>query len=164
MRLTRTLKITLFTTALAALAFVPAAQAVKSNGKNVKVKIACAGAAGSTTPGTGGSDGIYGSPYGTPYGNPYGTGPYGGANGPGTGCAGSIKLKVGKKVVAKGRFTLARGQRKGVKAKFSRKGRRLLFSKGKLKTKLVITSSAAVSAPRKLGVRLKKKKGAGAKK
>jgi hypothetical protein len=168
MRSTRTFKLALLTAALAAMAFAPAAGAVTSNGKKVAVKVHCAGTAGTTTPGTLGGDDIY-NPYGPP--NPSPGTP--GSSTAGTGCQGTIILKAvapkapkkattakkAKRVkIGSTSFSLSAGQTKSVAVKLGPTGRHALASAGKLKASVIVKSDSAVSVPKQLKVKLKKKK------
>jgi hypothetical protein len=123
--------------AVAALSCAPAQGAVKSNGKTVAVPVNCTGTPATTKP----PDSIYSGPTVIP----------------GSGCSGSISLKAraGKKTLAAGTgsFTLAAGQNGAATVKLTPKARRALFAIGKLKAKVLLSSSSVVTVPPKLTIK-----------
>ncbi len=146
----KTLQVAILTAAVAALAMAPTAHAVRSNGKSVKVKVACTGTAGTTTPG--GAQGIYSGPYGGPS-NSGGSGGSGGS-----GCNGSLILKKGKKKAGSGVFSLTAGQTKPVKVRLKGATRRAIKAGRTVKVKVTVKTSAALRAPAKLKITPARKK------
>jgi hypothetical protein len=123
--------------AVAALSCAPAHGAIKSNGKIVAVKVNCTGTPDTTKP----PDSIYGKPTVIP----------------GSGCSGTISLKAraGKKTLTAGtgKFTLAGGEKGVAKVKLTRKARQALFAIGRLKAKVLLSSSSVVTVPPKVTIK-----------
>jgi uncharacterized protein (DUF2126 family) len=122
---------------IAALAFVPSAQAVVSNGKTIPLVIDCSATAGA--PGTT----------------------------PATACTGDITLTATAKVKKKKRktFTLASstfsvpvGQTSNVSVPVSGIGRKALKKARKIKAMLTVTTTSTVVAPQTLTVKPKRKR------
>ena len=141
----RTIKLAMLLAAITALAIVPTADALTSDGKTVKLSINCSG-----TPGGPGGQGIYGAPSGT-------------VGASASGCSGKVTLtaKVKRKkrtTVGSAGFSLTSGQKTTVSVKLSRKARKRLRLRRKLKVTVQVATASAVSSPATLTIRLKKRK------